>query len=260
MTARITSRQVGRIKQLLGEALEGTQLTKDVVQNRIIGQGGVLKKRFLAMVLALAAEYFILLSDEEADEWFRKVAGKTNDEARRLVTGYRRGAREHEVADSESCHIQVVSGATLKRTIPQIGPCVEDLRYLQGWYFPDPPTQDCVVSFIPTLLRDSTNETVNEQKVLLALVRSRLDLPESHLIGFGSVTHLAGVALVHKASGNRVIFAGKVARTDTCDSDGGRLSLVWCGGRLFCAYWLLDGERNDNVGVLACGVEKALGS
>ncbi|MBI4135543.1 hypothetical protein HY477_02305 [Candidatus Uhrbacteria bacterium] len=259
MTERITSRQIGRVKQLLGESLEGLPLSKDVVQARVIGQGGVLKRRFAALVLALANAYFILLTDEEAEEWLRKSANKDKAQAKRHILGYRRGTREEEIPDSATCHIQVVQGATLKRTIPQIGPCVEDFRYLQNWNFPDPPTTDCLFSLVPTLLRGSTRKNVTEQRALLAEVRQRLELPENHMAGLGSVTHLAGAALTHKAAG-RDIFAGRIARTETYDSDGDRLHLYWDGGRLDCDYWDFVEERRGLVGVLACGVEQALGS
>lgn len=259
MPARITSRQVGRIKQLLGESLEGLPFSKDTVQERLIGQGGVLKARFTALVIALVNGYFLLLSDDEAHEWLRRRAGKDEPETKRIITGYRRGAQEHELADSEPCHIVVASGATLKGTIPQIGPCWEDFHYLQGWNFPDPPTEECMFSLVPTLLQDSTRKTSDEQRTLLAQVRTRLELSESHLTGFGLITHLAGAALAYHKATNRDIFADKIARIETCASGGGRLYLDWNEGRLDCDGWGFDGERYDNVGVLACGVEKALG-
>lgn len=259
MTERITSRQIGRIKQLLGESLEGLPLSKDVVQERLIGQGGVLKARFKALVMALA-KYFFLLSDEEAHEWLRRNAGKNEQEAKRRILGYRRGTREHKIPDSEPCHVLVAPGATMKQTIPTVGPCVKDFQYLQSWNFPDPPTQESLFSLIPTLLRDSTSKNVREQRELLARLRQRLELPDNgnHLAGFGSVTHLAGAALTYKAA-DRDIFAGQVIRTETCDSDGIRLFLSWDVGRLYCVRLYVADVRVGDVGVLACGVEQALG-
>lgn len=259
MTEKITSAQRDRIWKLLEESLKDIPLSRNVVQERVIGQGGLLKKRFAALVLALANTYFILLSDEEAHEWLRKSARKSEQEAKRHILGYRRGAQEHEVADTEPCHVQVVSGVTTKGTIPQIGPCVEDFRYLKDCRFPDPSTEDCMFSLVPTLLRDSTRKNVGEQRTLLTQVRQRLELPEGHLSDLGSVTHLAGAALTYKAAG-RDILVGKIARTEICDSDGYRLNLDWSDGRLYCDSWNWFEERNDSVGVLACGVEKDLGS
>lgn len=260
MTARITSRQIDRIKQLLGESLEGLPLEKNIVQDRLIGQGGVLKARFKALVMALAAKYFILLSDDEAHEWLRKFVGKSEQEAKRHILGYRRGTQEHEVPDSEQCHLLVAPEVTMKGTIPTVGPCVEDFRYLQGWNFPDPPTQESLFSLVPTLLKDSTGKSVEEQRELLAQTRRRLELPDNgnHLSGFGSATHLSGAALTYKAAGSD-IFAGKIVRTAICVSVGVRLNLHWCGARLDCDYWFWGGGRFAYVGVLACGVEKALG-
>ncbi len=259
MPEKITSPQIDRIQRLVEEALKGLPLSRDVVQRRVIEQGGLLKQRFAALVLALANSYFILLSDEEAEEWYCKFAGKNEADAKRIVLGYRRGAREEEIPDAEHCHVQVVSGVTLKQTIPTLGPCVEDFRYLKGWKFSDPPTKDCLFSLVPTLLRGSTGKTVGEQRALLAQVRQRLELPANHLTDFGSPTHLAGAALTHKAAG-RDIFADKIARTETCDSDGDRLCLSWDEGRLYCDCWYFAEERGGDVGVVACGVEQALGS
>lgn len=258
MAERITPAQIGRIQKLLGESLEVLPLSRGVVQERVIGQGGMLKKRFTALVLALANTYFSLLSDEEAHEWLRKCADKSKHEATRLVTGYRRGAREEEIPDTEPCHVQVVSGTTLKETIPQVGLCVENFRYLKGWRFPDPPTTDSLFSLVPTLLRDSTGKTMGEQRELLMQTRQRLELPKSHLSNLGLVMHLAGAALTYKVAG-RDIFAGKIARTETCRADGNRLYLRWAGERLNCGRWFWDvGFCVGPVGVLACGVEKAL--
>lgn len=221
---------------------------------------------------AFAAKYFVRLSDEEAEEWLRRRAGKDDAEARQIVSGYRRGAQEHEVPDRESCHIHVVAlialkgpfspavtGPTLKRTIPYIGLCANHFRYLQDWDLPDPPVQECILSLIPTLLRDSTYKRVEEQRALLAQVRPRLALPESHLTEFGSATHLAGAALSYEAAG-RNIFAGKRVLTETCTADGLRLYLNredWNAGQLHCG--LSGNWRDRDLGVLACGVEKALG-
>lgn len=259
MPAGITPGQVGRIGQLLGEVLEEVNPSKDVVQERIIGKGGILKARFKEMIIAFAAEYFVLLSDDEAHEWLRRRAGKNESEAKRHIFGYRRGAREHEITDTESCHIAVFQGATMKQTIPILGPCWEDFSYLRCLNFPDPPTEESLFSLIPTLLADSTSKCVDEQRAFLAQVRTRLELPKSHLTGFGSVTHLAGAALTYHKATNRDIFAGKIARTETCDSVGVRLSLRWDVGRLNCARWGFVEERFGSVGVIACGVEKALG-
>ena len=261
MTEKITSGQEKQIRRFMEDGVAKVDLAnlpKDSAQ-RVIAQGGVLQKRLAALIAELALAYFILLTDEEAHEWLRKFAGKNEADAKRIVLGYRRGAQEEEIPDEESCHIQVVSGATLKGTIPTIGKCVQDFRYLKDWDFPGPPTTDCLFSLVPTLLRDSTRKTVAEQRALLAQVRQRLELPANHLADFGAVTHLAGAALTHKAAG-RDIFAGKIARTEVCGSGGSRLYLYWDQGQLHCDYWNFDEEGYGALGVLACGVEQALGS
>lgn len=258
MTERITSGQKKQLKRLAEDQIDGLDIPKDATQ-RVVTQGGVFQKRLAALIHELACAYFFLLSDEEAHEWLRKSAGKDEADAKRHIAGYRRGAREHEIPDTEPCHVQVVSGATMKQTIPQICPCVEDFRYLQSWNFPDAPTQDSLFSLVPALLRDSTGKTVNEQRAFLTQVRKRLELPENHLANLGSVTHLAGAALTYKTAG-RDIFASKIARTETCDSDGDRLRLRWSEGRLNCGRWYYGEDGYGDVGVVACGVEQALGS
>lgn len=259
MTERITPGQKKQLTRFAEDAVGGVDIPKDGAQ-RVIAQGGVFQRRLAALVCELAMVYFFLLSDEEAHEWLRRNARKKDQEAKRHILGYRRGAQEHEVADTEPCHVQVVSGATLKETIPTVGPCVDDFRYLQDWRFPDPPTTDSMFSLVPKLLRDSIRKNMDEQRELLAQVRQRLELPDNgnHLTGFGAVTHLAGAVLTYKVVG-RDIFAGKIVHTETCDSGGYRLGLYWNGGRLGCGYWYFDEGRYDDVGVLACGVEKALG-
>lgn len=258
MTARITSRQNGQILKLVGDVVASLNPSKEDTQQRILARGGIFQRRLKDILIAMLAEYFILLPDEGALEWMRKRAGKDEAEAKRIISGYRRGAQEHDIADEVPCHILVMSGVTTKQTIPTVGSCWDNFNYLQNWDFPDPPTEEGMFSLIPTLLRDSTRKNVGEQRDLLAQVRRQLDLPENHLAGFGPVTHLAGAALTHKTAG-RDIFADKIVRTETCDSDGRRLSLYWNEGRLCCGHWIFDGERSDDVGVLACGVEKALG-
>lgn len=240
MPERITSAQIDRIRQHVGEAVSG--LTKDGAQ-RLISQGGA---------------FFVLLSDAEVHEWLCRHAGKDEAGAKRLISGYRRGTSEHEIPEVEPCHVLVQPEATFKGTIPQFGPCVHDFKYLQDWNFPDPPTQECLLSLIPMLLPGSIRKNVAEQRELLAQVRQRLELPEHHLAGFGAVTHLAGAALAYKAAG-RDIFDGKWARTETCCADSCRLDLFWGVGGLGCDRWDWDDERRGLVGVLACGVEKALG-
>ncbi|MFA6423837.1 MAG: hypothetical protein WCV83_00820 [Candidatus Magasanikbacteria bacterium] len=151
---------------------------------------------------------------------------------------------------------RIREGFTLKTIAPQVGPCRKDFQYLQNWNFPDEPTKDCIVFWIPRLVVGSTSKSVSEQMKLLADLRKQFNLPEHHLSGFGSVTVLAALILAHhKLTGEMVPLGGNWTRTDTCGSGGGRLGLGWVGGALCCGVWSWDGVRYGSVGAFPLGVE-----
>jgi len=190
-------------------------------------------------------EYFTPLSDAEVPKRYRSTLAK-----------YRQLAREHGFATTAVCH-RVRAGYTLKRHAPKAGPCHERFQYLQGWDFPDEPTVDSYVFWIPLILAGSTYKSTHDQRALLAKLRTRLDLPVPHLRGFGKVALVAGLILTHfEATGER---SALVARTDTCIVGGRRLSLSWHEGALRCVRWDVGDGPFGDVGVFALGVE-VLGS
>lgn len=257
MTARITSPQQDRIKEFAGNA--SRRLTKDGAQ-RIIAQGGAFQRELEEMLLRFAAAFYISFSDDEAVAWLVKLSGKSKSEARQIVAGLRSETRKLGVKDSVNIHAETQPGCLFKRDTPQMGPCWEDFKYLRDWDFPDPPTEHALVSWIPGLLSESTSKTVDEQRELVARVKVAVNLPPWYELSFGSVGHLAGMALLHhKATEGQDPWKGLIARTDTCLADGSRLHLRWDGGQLYCVLWNLDEGRRDFVGVSALGVVKALG-
>lgn len=152
---------------------------------------------------------------------------------------------------------RVKAGFTLKKHAPLVGPCYERFAYLQDWQFEDEPTTDSIVFWIPRLVPESTSKNVDEQRELLSALRTRLELPEHHLNGFGSVALVAGLILAHfKRVGETVPLDRLWVRTDTRDSGGYRLNLGYFDGcGLYCNGWVFGGRRGDGLGAFALGVE-----
>lgn len=247
MTARITSGQVKQLVRFCEDGVDTLSLTKDGAQ-RVIAQGDVLQARLKQVILELAAKYFIPLKDEDVPAKYQPILAK-----------YRAEARRQGIPDSTPLCYLVVSGFTLKHHAPKAGPCHENFQYLQSWNFPDEPTQECVVFWIPRLVPESTGKDVDEQRHHLAKFCERLALPAHHCTSFGDVALIAGLILAHhKATGEKVPLDGLWARTNTCSADGHRLLLGWLSDALLCVRWYWDGARAV-IGVFALGVE-ALGS
>ncbi len=191
-------------------------------------------------------DYVTPVSDAEVPERHRATLAK-----------YRKRATDWGVAADVAVCYRVRAGFTLLSHAAKAGPCVDDFKYMKQWNFPDEPTGDCIVFFIPRIVPESTSKTYAEQVELLARLRKEDALPEHHLSGFGKVAFLAGLILAHyKATGERIPLNGLWVRTDSCSADGGRLELGWRGGRLGCLYWDGGGVRYDVIGVFALGVEK----
>lgn len=258
MTARITSRQKEQAKKLVGDTLTSLNPTKDGMQRVLMGKA--FQMRFRQLVVELVAEFYVLLSDDEAVAWLVEYAKKVEAEARQSVNGIRQKARAAGMADTVKIHAEVQPGCLFKRDMPQMGPCWEEFKYLQGWDFPDPPTEHVLVSLIPAPLAGSTSKDISEQAAMIATFKAEALLPDWYDVSFGSVNHVGGMALAHFNATGRDPFNGLIVRTDTCLAGGRRLRLHWFGGRLCCGYWDWDdGERGSDVGVFALGVVKALG-
>lgn len=205
------------------------------------------------------AEFYTLLSDDEAVAWIVERAGKSEEEARQIVNGFRKKARKQGVDDDIKIHVEVQPGCAFKQNVPRMGPCWEDFQYLQEWDFPDPPTEHCLVSWIPVPLEGSTNKNVNEQLELIDSFKNEAKLPSWYKVSFGSLNHVAGLTLAHFAAMGEDPFADLIVRTDSCNVVGHRLWLGWHEGRLYCDYWNWDDDRISGFAVFAAGVVKALG-
>ena len=256
MTARITSRQTDRIKQHAADAIRG--LTKDGAQ-RLIKRGDVFQTRLKELALQLSTDYYTPHFDNEAVAWIVEYAKKPEAEAWQIVEGFRCNARMAGVADTVKIHAEVQPGCTVKRDIPQMGPCWEDFKYLQGWNFPDQPTEHALVSWISAPLPESTEKNMSEQAAVIASFKTEVGLPAWYDVSFGSVNHIGGMSLAHFNATGMDPFNSLVVRTDTCYADGGRLGLRWRRGRLCCVDWYWGGGRRSVLAVFVVGVVKALG-
>lgn len=147
---------------------------------------------------------------------------------------------------------QVKAGFTLKKHAPLAGPCDRNFSYLQEWKLQDDePTEDVSVFFIPHIVATSKKGVVEDQEGALDKLRVKYDLPEYHLISFGSAALLSGLILANYKLTNYEfndewnIFTDDYVRTDTLNSDGRRLDLGFFFNRhgkvqLTCGngYWL----------------------
>jgi hypothetical protein len=256
MTARITSGQIEQVKKLVDDALTALKPSKEGMQ-RLLGNSAFLVQ-FKCFVLAAAGEFFVLFSDDEAVAWIRKWAGKTEEEARQIVQGFRTKARTHGVADTVHIHAKARPGATFKQDLPLMGPCWERFHYLQYWDFPDPPTEHCLLSWVPKPLQGGTNKDHVKQYALIAAFKAEAGLPGRYHVSFGSVGHVGGLVLAHFNAYHEDPFGGRLVRTDTCKTGGFRLQLSWFTDSLNCGQWYSDSNREPDLDVFAVGVIKAL--
>ncbi len=185
---------------------------------------------------------------------------KVPEQHKTTLAKYRQLANEHGVPTTPVCY-RVRAGFTLKSHAPKAGPCYQGLSYLQGWNFPDEPTADSLVFWVPRVLNGSTSKTKDQQRAFLKDLGRKLKLPAHHLSGFGKVALLAGLILAHhKATGERIPLGNYWVRTDTCYAVGDRLGLGYFDAAgLYCYYWSFDYNAYGVLGVFALGVE-TLGS
>ena len=170
-----------------------------------------------------------------------------------IVAMYRQEATAQGMPITHPVCYRVRAGFTQRQHAPLAGPCYKKFEYLNDWNFTDKPTEDSYVFWIPGVLKGSTSMSVDRQRQFLAETRIRLGLPDHHMSGLGEVALVAGLVLAHfKATGERISL---VLRTNTRDSDGHRLCLLWCGGELYCDSWNYGVMPCYNVGVPALGVE-----
>lgn len=258
---QFTRKQQSQAEKLLGDVITSVNPGKDEFQQKVLDakRAEIFQQRIREVLVAMLARYFIPLTDAEALVWLMEQAKQSEPDAKRLVEGCRKGAIE-QGKGSDPCHWAVELGATLKGTIPTLGPCVEDFKYLQDWSFADVPTEHCLISGVPVALRETTNQNMATQLTTLGAVENRWGVPS----GFFSrelirTVYTAGVALTHFNLTKRDMFGDLWVRTGTCGSGGDRLGLGWRQGRLGCGGWGWDDDSYSGLAVAALGVTKALG-
>jgi len=233
-------------------------------------QGWIMDQDRLKLVLAAALLPEAEKGDEPAErpvtppaiEYFTPVPDADVPERHQpTLSAYRKLATDHGVSAATAVCYRVRAGFTLKNHAPKAGPCYKNFQYLQGWKFPDEPTTVGLVFWVPRIVDGSTSKTRREQEQILSDLRTKLELSDQHLAGFGKVALVAGLILAHhKATGERIPLDQHWVRTDTCNADGYRLYLgIFDDAGLHCPYWSFDEDAYDFLGVFALGVE-ALGN
>jgi len=204
-----------------------------------------------------------LLSDQRENEFVRPLSDREAIEILPNLEQHVPRCRQlaNEMDFRGKVFWRVKAGCTLKHHVPKLGPCHNDLKYIQNVNFNDEPTQDAVVFWSPRLMPGSVNRNVQEQMELLQETRKRLNLPPYWFSFFGPASLNAALILAeYKQSGKRVPLDRHWARTDSRRSDVHRLSLGDFGEHgLVCDDWDWDDRRGDRIGCFALGVE-TLGS
>jgi len=152
----------------------------------------------------------------------------------------------------------VKQGFTLKTHAPLVGPCYENLQYLQCWNFSDDPTDDCLVFWVPCLAESSTGKNIKAMEAYRAELKKLYELPGDHATYFGSIQLQFALILAHfKRTGERIPLNFRFAASDTLSAGGSRLIAGYFRvNGLHCDVWHEDG--NDDIGFFLLGVE-ALG-
>ena len=221
-------------------------LTEEEMNEWTEGPGEV--KDFLAARVAekMANTFCVSLSDNELQQQFPQFAD-------RLVPW-----RKLAALMGYTGHIVwlVKQGFTLKKHAPLVGPCYENLQYLQGWNFNDDPTDDCLVFWVPRLAENSTGKNIKAMEAHRAELKKRYELPGDHATYFGSIQLQFALILAHfKRTGERVPLNLRYAASDTLNAVGYRLIAGnFNDDGLYCYDWLENGYVN--IGFVLLGVEK----
>lgn len=152
---------------------------------------------------------------------------------------------------------KVRQGFTLKTHAPLVGPCNDDLKYLQEWSFTDTPTLDSLVFWVPRLAEESTSKDATQMEAHRTEQRKAYGLPAHHCDRFGSIALLFALILAHfKRTGERVPLNSFYAASDTLFAGGRRLFAGYFRSfGLYCGYWC-DSIGDGRLGFFLLGVEK----
>lgn len=190
--------------------------------------------------------------------WILPNLGYKTDGARALhvMQEWRKLATEHNYIGPILWQIPV--GSTLKYTTPKLGPCWDDLKYLQNWLLQgDECTKKSLVFWIPRLVKNSTNKTIKQMEEHQANLRREYNLPRHHCRKFGSAALIAGLILAHlKRTRERVPLNCYYAASDTSHVEGGD---IYVGAHtregLLCSRWWND-PNYGGMGYFPLGVEE----
>ncbi|GEM_PF-3287099 len=190
-------------------------------------------------------DFFTPLHDHDVPQEHQAVLAK-----------YRALAIEYKVPSTTPICYRVRASFTLKHHAPKAGPCHQNFNCLQDRnFFDDDPTTNCLVFWVPRLVKNSTSKEQDQQMDLLSKLRTKLKLPAHHLVNFGSVSLVAGLILAHyKVTGECIPLNNYWACTDTCEA-GGRLILLWVEDDLDCQTWNFVVVGDYFAGVFALGIE-----
>jgi hypothetical protein len=149
----------------------------------------------------------------------------------------------------------VKQGFTLKKHASLVGPCYENLQYLQDWNFDDTPTDDCLVFWVPRLAENSTDKNIKAMEKHRAELKKRYELPGDHATYFGSIQLQFALILAHfKRMGERVPLNLCYAASDTLVGGSRLVAGDFDGNGLYCDLW---GEHGfDDIGFFLLGMEK----
>lgn len=168
------------------------------------------------------------LSDDEAVRLLTELLLDRQElnalkQAKAMVEAWRNYASSYRDYNG-SVAWKIRRGFTLKIHAPLVGPCYEGLGYLREWNFADTPTTDCLVFWVPDLLKQSTGKSLTQMEAYRAEQRRFYNLPASHCDRFGSIQLLSALILAHfYYTGERVPPGGLYAISDTLDENGARL-------------------------------------
>ncbi|MFA6227870.1 MAG: hypothetical protein WC668_01655 [Patescibacteria group bacterium] len=149
----------------------------------------------------------------------------------------------------------IKQGFTLKKHAPLVGPCYDNLGYLQGWNFGDNPTDDCLVFWVPRLAKNSTGKTIKAMEKHRAELKKRYKLPGNHATYFGSIQLQFALTLAHfKRTGERVPLNLRYAASDTLYNGSRLIAGSFEDSGFYCDHWAEFGF--GGIGFVLLGVEK----
>ncbi len=203
-------------------------------------------------------QYYNLLSDKEAVIWLMEYAKKSKSEALQIVNGFRKSHHGIGVADRMKIHAEVLPGCILKQDISRLNESWESLPYPKTWEFADLPTEHCLVSWLPRPLINSANKDKDEQKVEIAKFKAESGFPDWYEVSFGSINHVAGMAVAHFNATKINPFNGVLVRTDTFTTNGLCLELGWNNSGVYPRRFDHGQIPMPGLEVFGVGVVKAL--